>query len=53
MYNPCIRGWISYYSHFYKMQLRSTLKWIEPMSSSGRAKVQATTPPDQMRKKVV
>src|SRR5580700_8418719 len=22
MYNPCIRGWITYYSHFYKTQLR-------------------------------
>ena len=29
MYNPCIRGWISYYSHFYKMQLRPTLKRID------------------------
>jgi hypothetical protein len=26
MYNPCIRGWITYYSHFYKTQLRPTLK---------------------------
>jgi hypothetical protein len=25
MYNPYIRGWISYYSHFRKMQLRPTL----------------------------
>jgi hypothetical protein len=22
MYNPCIRGWITYYGHFYKTQLR-------------------------------
>jgi Group II intron, maturase-specific domain len=22
MYNPCIRGWITYYRHFYKTQLR-------------------------------
>ncbi|HEY3617740.1 MAG TPA: group II intron maturase-specific domain-containing protein [Candidatus Sulfotelmatobacter sp.] len=29
MYNPCIRGWINYYSHFYKMQLRPTLKRID------------------------
>jgi group II intron reverse transcriptase/maturase len=29
MYNPCIRGWISYYSHFYKTQLRPTLKRID------------------------
>jgi hypothetical protein len=26
MYNPCIRGWINYYNHFYKTQLRPTLK---------------------------
>jgi hypothetical protein len=29
MYNPCIRGWIIYYSHFYKTQLRPTLKRID------------------------
>jgi hypothetical protein len=29
MYNPCIRGWISYYGHFYKTQLRPTLKRID------------------------
>jgi len=28
-HNPCIRGWISYYSHFYKTQLRPTLKRID------------------------
>jgi len=28
MYNPCIRGWITYYSHFYKTQLRPTLQRI-------------------------
>jgi hypothetical protein len=28
-YNPCIRGWISYYSHFYKTQLRPTLRRID------------------------
>jgi hypothetical protein len=28
MYNPCIRGCITYYSHFYKTQLRPTLKRI-------------------------
>jgi hypothetical protein len=27
--NPCIRGWIDYYSHFYKTQLRPTLKRID------------------------
>jgi hypothetical protein len=29
MYNPSIRGWINYYSHFYKTQLRPTLKRID------------------------
>ena len=29
MYNPCIRGWIAYYSHFYKTRLRPTLKGID------------------------
>ena len=29
MYNPCIRGWIAYYSQFYKTQLRPTLKRID------------------------
>ena len=29
MYNPCIRGWINYYSHFYETQLRPTLKRID------------------------
>ena len=29
MYNPCIRGWIAYYSHFYKTQLRPTLVRID------------------------
>jgi hypothetical protein len=29
MYNPCIRRWITYYSHFYKTQLRPTLKRID------------------------
>ena len=29
MYNPCIRGWIAYYSRFYKTQLRPTLIGIE------------------------
>ena len=29
IYNPCIRGWINYYSHFYKTQLRPTLKRID------------------------
>ena len=29
MHNPCIRGWINYYSHFYPTQLRPTLKRID------------------------
>ncbi len=29
MYNPCIRGWVNYYSHFYRTQLRPTLKRID------------------------
>jgi len=29
MYNPCIRGWITYYGSFYRTQLRSTLKRID------------------------
>ena len=28
-HNPCIRGWITYYSHFYKTQLRPTLQRID------------------------
>ncbi|MFM1815614.1 MAG: hypothetical protein RLZ98_2309, partial [Pseudomonadota bacterium] len=29
IYNPVIRGWISYYRHFYKTQLRPALKRID------------------------
>jgi hypothetical protein len=29
MYNPYIRGWINYYGHFYRTQLRSTLERID------------------------
>jgi len=29
MHNPCIRGWIIYYSHFYPTQLRPTLRRID------------------------
>src|SRR5262249_49993978 len=25
LHNPCVRGWIGYYSHFYPTQLRPTL----------------------------
>jgi RNA-directed DNA polymerase len=29
LYNPYIRGWINYYGHFYRAQLRSTLRRID------------------------
>jgi len=29
MYNPCIRGWLNYYSHFFPTQLRPTLIRID------------------------
>ena len=29
MYNPYIRGWINYYGHFYRTQLRPTLQRID------------------------
>ena len=29
MYNPCIRSWIVYYSHFYRTRLRPTLIRID------------------------
>jgi group II intron reverse transcriptase/maturase len=29
MYNPCIRGWINYYGHFCREQLRPTLQRID------------------------
>jgi len=29
MYKPRIRGWINYYSHFYKTQLPPTLTRID------------------------
>jgi RNA-directed DNA polymerase len=29
IYNPTIRGWIGYYSHFYRTQLRPSLKRID------------------------
>jgi hypothetical protein len=47
MYNSCIRGWISYYSHFYKTQLRPTLKRIDAYHPVGASKIQATATPDE------
>ncbi|HEY2526426.1 MAG TPA: group II intron maturase-specific domain-containing protein [Xanthobacteraceae bacterium] len=46
MYNPCIRGWINYYSHFYRTQLRPTLqridayviRWGDAPATAGRAR---------------
>jgi len=29
MYNPCIRGWITYYGDFYKTQLHPTPSRID------------------------
>ena len=48
MYNPCIRGWINYYSHFYKTQLRPTLKRIDLyVIRWGAPQVQAVASQDQ------
>ena len=48
MYNPCIRGWITYYSHFYKTRLRPTLKRIDAyVIRWARHKFQADAPSDQ------
>jgi len=32
MFNPYIRGWINYYSHFYKSALYPTLRRIDVFS---------------------
>ena len=37
MYNPSIRGWITYYGSFYRTRLRPTLKNMISMSFAGRA----------------
>jgi hypothetical protein len=47
MYNPCIRGWINYYSHFYKTQLRPNLKGIDLYHPLGAPQVQAVASQDQ------
>ena len=42
MYNPCIRGWINYYGHFYHTQLRPTLTRIDVfVSPLGAPQIQA------------
>jgi hypothetical protein len=43
MHNPCIRGWIGYYGHFYKEQLRSV----------GTPQVQADAPSAQRGPRLV
>ena len=53
MYNPCIRGWITYYSHFYKTQLRPTLKRIDAyVIRWARRKFKRMRPPDQGREEI-
>jgi hypothetical protein len=39
-YNPCIRAWINDHSHFYKTQLRPTLKRINLCHPLGAPEVQ-------------
>ena len=47
-YNRCIHGWINYYSHFYKTQLRPTLKRRSiSMLPLGAPQVQAVASQDQ------
>ena len=54
MYNPCIRGWITYYSHFYRTQLRPTLKRIDAyVIRWARRKFKRMAPPDQGREGLV
>jgi len=53
MYNPCIRGWITYYSHFYKTQLRPTLKRRRLCHQVVTPQVQAHAPSDQGGKRLV
>jgi hypothetical protein len=54
MYNPCIRGWIGYYSHFYKTQMRPTLQRIDLfLIRWARGQVQASASPDQRRARLV
>ena len=54
MYNPYIRGWINYYSHFYQTQLRPTLKRIDAyVIRWARRKFKRLRPPDQGRERLV
>src|SRR5205823_6650472 len=54
MYNPCIRGWINYYSHFTREQLRPTLKRIDAyVIRWARRKFKSVAPPNQGCARVV
>src|SRR5262245_44352354 len=46
-YNPYIQGWINYYGHFYRTQLRPTLKRIDLCHPLGAPQVQAAASQDQ------
>ena len=47
-YNPYIQGWINYYGHFYRTQLRSTLKRIDVyVISLGAPQIQTIASQDQ------
>ena len=46
-HNPCIRGWIAYYSHFYRTQLRRTEEDRCLCHSMGSSQVQADGAADQ------
>src|SRR5215475_13380779 len=49
MYNPCIRGWIAYYSHFYRRSCIRPSRGSMPMSFDGPPQVQADAPSNQRR----
>ena len=47
-YNPYIQGWINYYSHFYRTQLRPTLKTDRCLCHPlGTPQVQAAASPNR------
>jgi hypothetical protein len=53
MYNPCIRGWITHYSHFYRTQLRPTLKRIDAYVIRWARRKLEDAPPDRRRERLV
>ena len=54
MYNPYIQGWINYYGHFYRTQLRPTLKRIDALCHPlGAPQVQAAASQDQRGARLV